>query len=206
MNYIYDIVLNFQDNYYNFFEWSKLDIIKNKKKIPVYRISDEDLLSLKNNQVIVDNPFLNKIFTTTTKKEIAILVSNTKLAIGLLIDKEGLVKQKSSLIFEEEEEVNNICQSLTITKINYKKNIPQNENNKLRIEIEKKDKLIKFIKDTNNQITLKYLLYEYYNKESNNITKIKKLLLEELNKPWNSKQNKLYNIMKLLTNNNLPIK
>ena len=47
MNYIYDIVLNFQENYYQFFEWSRKDKIKNISKIPVYRVTDEDLLKLK---------------------------------------------------------------------------------------------------------------------------------------------------------------
>ena len=40
MNYIYDIVLNFQDNYYNFFEWKNGDVIRNIPKISLYRVSD----------------------------------------------------------------------------------------------------------------------------------------------------------------------
>ena len=36
MNYIYDIVLNFNKEYYNFFEWNKRDNIVNVKKIPLY--------------------------------------------------------------------------------------------------------------------------------------------------------------------------
>ena len=35
MNYIYDIVLNFNKEYYNFFEWNKRDNIVNVKKIPL---------------------------------------------------------------------------------------------------------------------------------------------------------------------------
>ena len=55
MNYIYDIVLNFQDNYYQFFEWSRTDKIKNISKISIYHVTDQDLLNLKYNQVIIDN-------------------------------------------------------------------------------------------------------------------------------------------------------
>ena len=36
MNFIYDIVLNFNKNYYNFFEWNKKDnIISVKKNTPI---------------------------------------------------------------------------------------------------------------------------------------------------------------------------
>ena len=38
MEYIYDIVLNFNDCYYEFYEWNSKDKIINVKKIPVYRI------------------------------------------------------------------------------------------------------------------------------------------------------------------------
>ena len=51
MEYIYDIVLNFNDCYYEFYEWNSKDKIINVKKIPVYRINDIDYLSFKYNIV-----------------------------------------------------------------------------------------------------------------------------------------------------------
>ena len=38
MDYIFDIVLNFHDNYYNFFEWNRFDNIKNIYKVSTYHI------------------------------------------------------------------------------------------------------------------------------------------------------------------------
>ena len=61
MNYIYDIVLNFQDNYYQFFEWNRTDKIKNISRIIVYHVLDEDLLNLTYNQIIISSPFLEKL-------------------------------------------------------------------------------------------------------------------------------------------------
>ena len=61
MNYVYDIILNFQDNYYNFFEWKKEDKIRNIPKISLYRVSDKDMLILKNNKVKVSQDFIDKI-------------------------------------------------------------------------------------------------------------------------------------------------
>ena len=42
MDYIYDIVLNFQSNYYEFYEWKTTDKIINVKKILVYLVSNQD--------------------------------------------------------------------------------------------------------------------------------------------------------------------
>lgn len=199
MNYIYDIVLNFQDNYYNFFEWRREDKIKNISKISLYRVSDKDILILKKNKVKVSEDFILKIKNDNKhSKKIICLVSNGKIALGLLFNNDGKLLKRSSLIFEEEEEVIDNTRHLPVTKINYLENIAVTYQNKLRIEKEKKDTLITYISNTTDILTLKYLYYEYYEKESNNISLIKKDLLKELAKEWNMKQNNLYNIVNLL--------
>lgn len=200
MNYIYDIVLNFQDNYYNFFEWKRNDNLKNISKIPLYKVSDKDIITLKYNKVKVSQDFITKIKTDNKNyKKIICLVSNGKIALGLLFSNDGTLLKRSSLIFEEEEEVIDNIRQLTLTKITYLENIPIKYQNKLRIEKEKKDTLIEYIKETNDILTLKYLYYEYYEQETEDIEKIKKSLLKELSKEWNIKQNNLYNIVNLLT-------
>lgn len=200
MNYIYDIVLNFQDNYYNFFEWKREDKIKNITKIPLYKVTDEDILILKNNKLKISEELLNKIKEDNKKyKKIICLVSNGKIALGLLFDEEGTLLKRSSLIFDEEEEVLDIVRHLPLTEITYLENIEINHQDKLRIEKEKKDTTIEYITNNNDLLTLKYLYYEYFEKESNNISLIKDSLLKELSKEWNIKQNNLYNIINLLT-------
>lgn len=200
MNYIYDIVLNFQDNYYHFFEWKKEDKIKNIPQIPIYRITDKDLLYLKNNKIIISPNFIKKLKKDNNpiKKNICIF-SNGKIALGALFNDDGTLKKRSSLIFEEEDEVLDITKNLKITPIDYLENITIAHPNKLRIEKEKKEQLIKYIQATTDPITLKYLYYEYYEKETSNPLTTKKILLKELTKEWNIKQNNLYNIVKLLT-------
>ena len=37
MEYVYDIVLNFMDKYYDYYEWKKKDRIINIKKIPLFK-------------------------------------------------------------------------------------------------------------------------------------------------------------------------
>ena len=38
MTYIYDILLNFNEEYYEFYDWNKEDTIVHIKKIPIYKI------------------------------------------------------------------------------------------------------------------------------------------------------------------------
>ena len=207
MKYIYDIVLNFQDNYYEFYEWKRKDKLKNIKKIPLYRVSSEDILILKNNILRIDKQLLNRIKEDNKKqKKIMCLVSNTKISMGLLFDETGQLLKRSCLIYEEEDEVNNSAKDLDIININYIENKKTKISNELRLEKEKKEYLNSYITNNKDIKTLKYLYYEYFNKEINDILAIKKSLKKEINKTWTKQQNNLYNTVKLLNKKNLPMK
>ena len=204
MNYIYDIVLNFQDNYYQFFEWNRKDKIKNISKIAVYRVEDDDLIDLTYNDVIVDNMFLNDLKEANKKyKKLMCLVSNTNQTVGILLNEDGKILKRSSLLFEEETEVNYFAKELPITKISYLENIKKDKINTLRIEIEKKSNLIKYINQINNPILLKYLYYEYFKKECSDISKIKNTLLKIVEEEWNLNKNNLYRLIDILTQKDL---
>ena len=207
MKYIYDIVLNFQDNYYEFYEWKRKDKLKNIKKIPLYRVSSEDILILKNNILRIDKQLLNRIKEDNKKqKKIMCLVSNTKISMGLLFDETGQLLKRSCLIYEEEDEVNNSAKDLDIININYIENKKTKISNELRLEKENKEYLNSYITNNKDIKTLKYLYYEYFNKEINDILAIKKSLKKEINKTWTKQQNNLYNTVKLLNKKNLPMK
>ena len=204
MNYIYDIVLNFQNNYYQFFEWNRTDKIKNINKIAVYHVSEQDILDLTNNKIIIDNTFLNKLKEDNKKnKKLMCLVSNQTQTIGLLFSNDGVLLKRSSLMFEEETEVNNYVKDLPLTKIDYIKNEKQESSNRLRIEKEKKDGLIEYIKNTSNELTLKYLYYEYFKEECQNIDTIKKTLINVMEEEWNNNKSTLYKTISILTKKDL---
>ena len=204
MNYIYAIVLNFQDNYYQFFEWNRTDKIKNITKIIVYHVSEQDLTDLTYNEVVVDIPFLTKLKEDNKKyKKIMCLISNTRQTIGLLFSNDGKLLKRSSLLFEEETEVNNFAKTLPLTIITYQKNKKIEPNHRLRIEIEKKDILVQYINKTNDILTLKYLYYEYFKEECDDYHQIKTKLLNIMEEEWNKKKNNLYKIINILTKKDL---
>ena len=85
MNYIYDIVLNFNKEYYNFFEWNKRDNIVNVKKIPLFLVNNDTFKMFKYDNVTVSSDLINIIKDKTYRRLIlsTIKTQNTIFAKGL---------------------------------------------------------------------------------------------------------------------------
>ena len=66
-----------------------------------------------------------------------------------------------------------------------------------RSQKEKKNFLIKYINKENNLTNLKYLYYDYFEKEDDNINNIKKSLINEIKYNWNNKLDDLYETVKI---------
>ncbi len=188
MDYIYDIVLNFHESYYEFYEWKSTDKIINFKKIPIYKVSTKTYLDIKNNTTIIDKETIsrpNKIF----------LITNGIEVMGLLIDSTGKVLKKSSLIFEESDDIledkdliKNITLKYTIIKSNNKLSIS-------RLLEEKEAYLNNYfhkISPSKDEYLLKYIYYDIYNEEESDTNKIYKELLNLSKKD----KSKLYTTIK----------
>ena len=191
MDYIYDIVLNFQNDYYDFYEWKKTDKVINVKKIPVYLVNNQNYLNLKYNEVIIDNtklPNNTKMFLATNGQEV----------MGLLLDNQGKIIKKSSLLLEESEEVLNEKDTIKALPLKYIKNISKPHNIDSRIHKEKIKYINKYLSNIDikkDEYLLKYIYYETYKKEENNVRTIK----EEINKLISNDINKIYNAIKKIT-------
>lgn len=202
MNFIYDIVLNFNKDFYNFFEWNKNDNVINVKKIPIFLIDNDTFTSMKYDNVIVSKDFIDlirdKTYTyTRSKLGISCLVSNNKEVIAVLFNDNGNLIKRSSLMLDEEEEVLDEIENDSLYKINIIKRRKVNIENVNRNIKEKKDFLIKYINKETNDINLKYLYYDYFEKDENNIKIIKNDLIKEIKNNWNKKLNNFYDTVKI---------
>ena len=188
MEYIYDIVLNFKDRYYEFYEWKKKDKIINIKKIPIYKIKNKDYLNIKNNEVLINKktlPKQNKMFLLASNKEI----------MGVLLNNNGKVIKKSSLICEEADDImEDISEIKTINILYEIKKV--NKNPYLsRIDEDKIKYINNYFKKINikkDEYLLKYLYYEVFSKTEDNVNIVHKELLKLLK----TDINKLYNGIK----------
>ena len=172
MNYIYDVLCNFQNVYYDFYDWNKTDDILRIRKIPIIKVNDEVYLDLKNNNVKVSYDFLENIKNKTEvfknkyidKINYSCIIANNLEAFIIKFDNKGNSIYKSSMLIDEEREVLEDINDYNCVTIKYEivsKDIDKFYNNK---EYEK----------------LKYLYYECFNLTDDNYTKIKNELINSL--------------------------
>lgn len=202
MNYIYDIVLNFNREYYNFFEWNKRDNIVNVKKIPLFLIDNDTFRCLKYDNVVVGTDFINMIKDKTytysrSRLGNAVLVSNGREVIGILFDDKGSLIKRSSLLLDEEEEVLNELIRNDVFKIDIVKSSKNRISMISRNQREKMSFLTRYINKENNIINLKYLYYDYFETECDDMNSIKKALLKEIKCNWNSRLDSFYETVRI---------
>lgn len=168
MDYVYDIVLNFQNKYYDFYEWQKNDKIINIKRLPIYKITNKDYLNLKYNDVTIDVNSLSKpskMFLVTSGLEV----------MGLIIDNKGNIIKRSSLIFEESDDILNDRDLIKQIDLKYHINHIHKTRLMSRINQTKKQYINNCFQNLDKQkdeYFLKYLYYDIYNLELDDIDKI----------------------------------
>ena len=209
MNYIYDVVLNFQKEYYDFYDWNKSDTIYHMRKIPIIKISSKQLLDIKNNVVKFYKDNL-KYFNvkaerfkqnSITKIKYTIILGDEHEALAIKLNKDGLVHLKSSLLPDEQDDVVEILKFQKETKLNYQKITKFKINPfKTRFEAEHEhfihQELDKIYKQKNIQ-KLNYLCLECFNTPETNINRAYEKLKKEVNKT-NDNFQKIYNIFKMI--------
>ena len=178
MNYIYDILVNFNKELYDFYDWNKNDNIKHLKKIPIFKIGSNKLYDIKNNIVEFDKEFLSRIenkteeFSNRKTKNIKYACIFTDGLDTLVVNIRGELYY-STLLIDEEIEILNMSNRLELTNISY---IILNNNSKNFFKTRNQLELENYIKrefkkiaDEKNIDELKYLYYECFNNKSNSL-------------------------------------
>jgi len=210
MTYVYDLILNFNDNLYEFYEWNKDDTYYHIKKICLFRVDSKTYNDILDSKVSFNDDVLINIFNKCEyyeKKKVktfpyVFLITDTYRTMALLLNSELKVIKYSSLLLDEEEEVNEISIRLPLVKFEYNI-VADNETNDLtRFE---KGILNYIAKELHKSYKkrdckkLKYLYYEYFNEENDDIDYIYKSLIDTLNK-YSDKHDNLYKLIKLSCN------
>ncbi len=209
MSYVYDIILNFNNELYEFYEWTRDDAIYHIKRINLLRVDSKIYNDILDSSILFNEDFLLSIFNKCeyyNNRKIdtisyAFLLTDSYRVIGLLLDNNGKIDKYSSLLLDEEEEILDLCYKLGDVNINYK---ILGKKEKRKFLTRNEDSIIKFIKkelesdyEKKNINKLKYLYYEYFNKQSDNLNIIYQELVNELDQNFNNKHQELYNLIKL---------
>ncbi len=208
MTYIYDIILNFQNDLYEFYEWNNDDNIYHIKRIYLMKINSKTYNDILDNKVILNEELMLNIFNKSeyydNKKILTIpytiILTDSYRVMAIMMNMDGLIIKYSSLLLDEEEEVLELSERLATVKITYqivekkgKSNLTRNEKN-----------ILKYIKrDLNNTYQeknihkIKYLYYEIFNKQCNDFNKMYHELMDILNDKMDKRHYNLYHLIKL---------
>ncbi len=208
MNYIYDVLLNFNKKLYDFYDWNEKDKITHIRKIPSFKISNKDFENFQKNIIKIDNTFLQKINSKTEqfkkndifKIKYASIFSNGKDVIAIKWNRNGISTSKSTLCIDEGTDIIEIINRQKESEIKYKI-IKKDEipTFKTRFEIENQKKLTEELQNIyrqNNYKKMSYIHLECFGWTEDNIEKAYDKLKKEIAKE-NDNFYKIYNFFKI---------
>ncbi len=209
MNYIYDILLNFNRQLYDFFEWNVNDNIIHIRKIPLYRINSKSLLEVQSNKIKIDSDFLETIRNRTemfTNKDLdvieyAILLTDGSSVFAIKFNSDGCSIGKSTLLVDEDVEVLDVSSRLKEAKFSYE--VLEKEIY-VPLKTRKEQKMEKFVlqelqKSQRQQAyeKLEYLYFECFGESEQVIEKILNKIEGQVKKGNYSMTHKIYDFFKL---------
>ena len=208
MNYYYDLVLNFNETAFMFYEWNENDVIEFIKKIPLFSVNNKVLKDLIYNEIVVDKEFLNLIedkceLKNGTLKYVALFASKNG-AIALEFKNDGKSISRSFLQVDDEIGVTEMLYTIPLFKFDYTLGQKIKINKNLRIEEDIK-KFIELEIDSlykkGNFDKLKFLYNEWFLKDSDDLNIIYKDMKEKLKGDLTDKEMNIYNLIRLSYNN-----
>ena len=206
MNYVYDILSNFNQELYDFYDWDKNDNFTHLRKVPSYRVSKEVLVDLMFKKVKIKGNLLKLIKDKTqvfTKEgvdviEYCFIVSDSVNALGVILDEDGIIYKRSKFLVSEELEINKCLKTSKIYNVEYNLLSSKTHYSNMTRNEEKVTNLIlnelELIMDSTDKID--YLYYEWFNTNKGK-NKYKKLV-SSIKSSYTSKHEYILELLNLL--------
>lgn len=206
MNYVYDILSNFNQELYDFYDWDKNDNFTHLRKVPSFRVSKEVLVDLMFKKVKIKGNLLKLIKDKTqvfTKEgvdviEYCFIVSDSVNALGVILDEDGVIYKRSKFLVSEELEINKCLKTSKIYNVEYNLLSSKTHYSNMTRNEEKVTNLIlnelELIMDSTDKID--YLYYEWFNTNKGK-NKYKKLV-SSIKSSYTSKHEYILELLNLL--------
>jgi hypothetical protein len=207
MNYIYDVLANFNSDFYDFYDWNDEDNIINIRRLPIIKVNSDFLYNVKYNDVFVDSVLLDKIykkasFYNVNKNKYCYVcaICDDNHAFLVNFNSKGKVIGRSSMLLDEENEVIDICSCLPLSSFSF--NVCSNiifDFFKTRNEID----INNFIVDKLNSMSsdkLFYLYYDCFDEYESDVSKVLDKFLSEISNNFFSIYNRIYEFLELTSN------
>jgi len=205
MHYYYDILVNLDDELWEFYEWDQKDQIIPIKKIPLVRVTEADLQAFLKYDVVFDSlwvqKFLEKAWLKNQKEKLScVLFSSTKNCLVFELDDSGNVLSRSKLLLEDENHCNEVTCAIHNSIVPYKIKEKRRRNGELRqATLEKKFIAIelKTLEETKNEKKCAYLYYEWFGKFEPKMEKMIQDMKRALKKTYSMKLHDIALLIKM---------
>lgn len=206
MSFIYDILINFNKQLVDFYDWNLNDSIEHVRKIPLFRIDSKSLLDIRNSVVKIDSEFMSSIFNKTEvfhnhnvgKMSYCCLFCDGAYVLGVEFNQSGVSVAKSKLLLDEEMEVLDVCERMSEDNVSYEVLMDDVVYECVtRKEMKIRKYLFSEIKKSHNLDKLKYLYFDCYGEQENNISVIVKRLKDSILNNKDGVVDQMYRFFKL---------
>lgn len=205
MIFIYDILVNFNDNYYEFYEWNENDTVEHIRKIPLIKVKKEMIQKIIEKNIVINKMFLGtiqnkcEIFNSKSIEyiEYGCIFCDLNRSVVVSFNKEGYIMELSSILINEELEIIDVAETLLEKEIKYKELYNKYErNNFTRKDLKVINNIIfelEKIKDDKEKT--EYLCYEWFGTSEN--ASYKKLI-NSIKKNFTEKHKEFMELLKLV--------
>ena len=209
MDYYYDILLNFQEEYCMFYEWDQEDVMDVIKKIPLFHVDSKVLKDLLTKIVVVNKSFLQSIENKTKLKnneflQYTCVFSDAKNSLAVEFDQDGKIINRSSLILDDELNINEFMYNISLMKLEYMTIGKEKILKETRQEVKIKKLIYTEIVDVYQKkefSKLKYIYLEWFKVLEENVELMYQKMLKKLEGNLTEVEYHIYELIKLSYNN-----
>ena len=194
MNFYYDIVVNFQENNYMFYEWAESDVLEYIKRVPIFQVTTKVLRDSIYNKTKLKKGFLEYVSLFVSKNG----------AIVLEFASDGKVIARSGLQVNDECNVMEVIYTLPIFRLEYKVLNRLELNKDLRLESTIKDFInleINTLYKNKEWEKIVFLYNEWFLKSDPNVGEMVQEMQNRLKGEITDREFRIYNLIKLSYNN-----
>lgn len=205
MIYIYDLLVNFNENLIDFYDWEESDIYEHIRKCFLIKVTTNDYYNILTNNIKLGSNHLLEIKNKTQKFsgrntiniEYALTITDGENAIIIKFDKNGISKLRSNFLINEEVEILRLSNNMKVSEIDY-----QILNKcKMNLMTRNEKRIVNLIINELNDIKedkekIDYLYYEWFdsNKGDNKYNK----LINSISKSYSKKHIEFLDILTVL--------
>ena len=207
MVYVYDTLVNLNEELIDFYDWEESDDYVHIRRVPLYKVNSIDYMNFVTKKVRLDEEELSKLYDKAQifsnrgidSLKYAFVVTDGNGAVILEFNDKGFISRRSKFIVNEEMEIIDMAKSVREEKIKYNV-VSKKINRSTMIRSEKKilnDILEELNSIKNDKEKIDYLYYEWFDSNDGDDKYFK--LVSDLKSKFTDKHIEFLELLNLLT-------